>query len=269
MDREELIKKLENLDVPELVVPAHRERLKYVLLTTPPVRSFADAPNMWDKLCSKMRTWIGSLRQPAWKMTIAGMVAIFVVGAIFGIVTFLTAPSPAVVAADIVRKDANIQHSLSGNGEIIIIKVDVKNTTANVVCGRGMGDFIEAEVDLNGRAVVSTRRYEGLLVPELAQDIQADAINVAMSDPRVKDIVSKGAKIGRVFPSFSSISTVTIINGDLIKVTPDASLAIVPFDLNGKVWLVQVSLADKKIERILEQQFRPLSESELRMILNL
>ncbi|MCX6004595.1 MAG: hypothetical protein NT082_02830, partial [Chloroflexi bacterium] len=177
--------------------------------------------------------------------------------------------SPAVVAADIVKRDPGIQQKLSGSGEILIIRVDVKDRTASVVCGRGQGDFMEAEVDLDVRTVVSIRHYEGIFMLELPLQTQSDAIKIAMSDPKVKDMIDKGGKIGKVFPSFSSISAITIVNGSLVKVTPATNLVIVPIDVNGKIWLIQVNLSESKTERILEPQFKQLSEYDFRLITEL
>jgi hypothetical protein len=114
-----------------------------------------------------------------------------------------------------------------------------------------MGDFIEADVDINVRTVVQTRRYEGLFMPELPLVQQADAIQIASSDSRVKALLDKGAQAGRVFPIFSSISRMSVLNGNILKVTPAASQAVVPVHLDGKTWLVQVDL-EAKTERIID-----------------
>jgi hypothetical protein len=63
-----------------------------------------------------------------------------------------------------------------------------------------------------------------------------------------------GAKTGRVFPVFSSISRMTVVDGNILKVTADVSQAVVPVLLNGKTWLVQVNMQEMKIEKVIEQQ---------------
>jgi hypothetical protein len=177
-----------------------------------------------------------------------------VVAGVLAAVFYIASPSPAVIAADVVKNDLAIQQRLTGTGEIIIVRVDVRDGMASVVCCRGMGDFIEADVDINVRTVVQTRRYEGLFMPDLPRGQQEMAIQIASSDPRVKALIDKGAKTGRVFPIFSSISRMSVVNGNILKVTPAASQAVVPVLLDGKTWLVQVDLEEMKIERVIEQQ---------------
>jgi hypothetical protein len=91
-------------------------------------------------------------------------------------------------------------------------------------------------------------------MPELPLEEQAKAIQIASSDLRVKSIMDKGGQTGRVFPIFSSISHMSVVNGNILKVTPAASQAVVPVHLDGKTWLVQVDLVEMKTQRIIEQQ---------------
>jgi NAD-dependent SIR2 family protein deacetylase len=66
--------------------------------------------------------------------------------------------------------------------------------------------------------------------------------------------MDRGGSVGRVYPIFSSVSNMSIIGGSIIKVTPAASQAIVPLQLDGKTWLVQVNLEEKRTERIIEPE---------------
>ena len=91
-------------------------------------------------------------------------------------------------------------------------------------------------------------------MPELPPEEQAKAIQIASSDPRVKALMDKGSRTGRVFPIFSSISRMSVVNGNILKVTPAASQAVVPVLLDGKTWLVQVDLEEMIIDRVIEQQ---------------
>ena len=254
MKKELLIRKLENVGLPELLILSHRERLKKVLLEGAHARQMALKPTGFSGKKAGLGAFFNWLCVPAWRAAVASGLTLFIIGAILAAVFYVASPSPSVIAADVVKKDPAIQQRLSGSGEIIIVRVDVRDGMASVVCGRGMGDFIEADVDINIRAVVHTRRYEGLFMPELPQDAQGNAINIALADARVKAIMDKGGNVGRVFPIFSSISSMTVVNGNILKVTPSASQAVVPLHLDGKVWLVQVNLEEKKTERIMEPQ---------------
>jgi len=254
MKKEALIRKLEKADLPELLIAGHRESLRRVLLEGVYSGSAAKgkrASALPDNIFNRLLDW---LRAPAWRMAAASGLAIFVVAAVLSLAFYLAAPSPSVIAADVVKKDPGIQQRLNGTGEIIIIRVDVRDGMASVVCGRCMGDFIEADVDMNVKAVVSTRRYEGLFMPELAQEARERAINIALSDPRFKSIMDRGGSVGRVYPIFSSVSNMSVIGGSIIKVTPAASQAIVPVQLDGKTWLAQVNIEENRIERIIEPE---------------
>jgi hypothetical protein len=254
MKKEMLIRKLENVEIPELLIAGHRGKLKSVLLvgTASVHRPLAAAPS--GRFMDRVREVLNWLRAPAWRAAVASGLALFVVAAVLAAVFYVASPSPAVIAADVVKRDPAIQQRLTGSGEIIIVRVDVRDGMASVVCCRGMGDFIEADVDINVRSVVQTRRYEGLFMPELPAEQQANAVQIASSYPRVKALIDKGGQTGRVFPIFSSISRMTVVNGNILKVTPAASQAVVPVHLDGKTWLVQVDLEQMKTERIIEQQ---------------
>jgi hypothetical protein len=125
---------------------------------------------------------------------------------------------------------------------------------ASVVCGRCMGDVIEADVDMNVKTVVSARRYEGLFVPELTREAREHALNIAAADDRVKSIMDRGAKVERVFPIFSQISNMSVISGSILKVTPAAEQAIVSMQLDAKTWLVLVDLEKGRVERVTEPE---------------
>ncbi|MCX5992611.1 MAG: hypothetical protein NT177_00160 [Chloroflexi bacterium] len=254
MKKEALIRKLEKADLPELLIAGHRNRLRKVLLDGAYAGSTAagkQASGYTGNIFNSLLDW---LRAPAWRMAAASGLALFIVAAVLSLSFYLAAPAPSVIAADVVKNDPGIQQRLNGTGEIIIIRVDVRDGMASVVCGRCMGDFIEADVDMNVKVVVSTRRYEGLFMPELAPNTREQAVNIALSDPRVKSIMDRGGSLGRVFPIFSSVSNMTVIGGSIIKVTPAASQAIVPLQLDGKTWLVQVNLEENRTERIIEPQ---------------
>jgi hypothetical protein len=254
MKKEELIKRLERIELPEMQVLGHRQRLKQVLIE-------GATPNLLiakKTAAGEGRRGFGAflewLKGPAWRPALASALSVIVLAAILASVFYVVAPSPSVIAADVVKKDPSIQQKLSGAGEIIIVRVEVQDRIARVVCGRGMGDFIEADVDLSGRTIVTTRRFEGLFMAELAPEAHENAINVALLDSRVKPLLARGATVGKVFPVFSSISSIAISNGNLVKITPSSYHAIVPLYVEGKTWLVDVNLEEKKIDRIIEPQ---------------
>jgi len=253
MKKEALIRILESTELPDLLIAGHKSSLRKVLLEGAYAEAIATDKSR-GSLTSTFKGWLDWLRAPAWRMAAASGLALFIIAAVLSLTFYLAAPSPSVVAADVVKKDPGIQQRLNGTGEILIIRVDVRDGMASVVCGRCMGDLIEADVDMNVKAVVSARRYEGLFMPELAQDARERAVEIAATDPRVKSIMDRGGSVDRVFPIFSSVSNMAVIGGSILKVTPTTAQAIVSLQLDGKVWLILVNLEESRVERITEPE---------------
>jgi hypothetical protein len=253
MKKEALIRLLESTDPPDLLITGHKNSLRKVLLDGTYEQALvtdkgrAQAGNI-------LVNWLNWLRAPAWRMAAASGVALFIIAAVLSLSVYLAAPSPSAVAADVVKRDPGIQQRLNGSGDIIIMRVDVRDGMASVVCGRTMGDMIEADVDMNVKTVVSARRYEGLYVPELAQEARERALKIATADARVKSVMDRGASVGRVFPVFSSLSNMSVIGGTILKVTPAAAQAIVSVQLETKTWLVLVNLDEGRVERVTEPE---------------
>ncbi len=254
MKKEQLLKKLEHVDLPELLIAGHKAALKRALLEGIYLQEAVSKFPPEGRVATWFEGFWSWWKGPAWRTALASSAVLVVLGAILGIVFYFASPSPAVIAADIVKNDPGIQQRLSGAGEIIIVRVEVRERMATVVCGRSMGDFIEADVDIPERSVVNTKRFEGLFIPEVPLEAQDSAVKIAMADPSVKAMLDKGATIGKVFPIFSSISSIALINGNILKVSPAATQAVVPIIVSDKVWMVQVNLEQKKVERIIEPQ---------------
>jgi hypothetical protein len=257
MRKEQLLKKLDTIQLPELLVVSHKARLKQALLEGVPAKMQNSRATLDGRGVFSLDGLLSWLKGPAWRTALASSLSLIVIGLILGVAVYFASPSPAAVAADVVKRDPGIQQKLSGKGDIIIVRVEVRDRVASVVCGRSMGDFIEADVDMAGRTVVNTRRFEGLFIPEISTEAQDAAVKIARSDASVKALIDKGGSIGRVFPIFSSIESITIVNGNLVKVTPASTQAVVPVIVGDKAWLVQVNVQTEKVERIIEPQSRP------------
>ena len=201
-------------------------------------------------------TWGLMSRQPTWKTVIAGVLAVALIAGLVIAVPSLTGPSPTALASEIARRDPQVQEAIGSWGEITVLKVEITGQTAHVLCGRETGAVVEANVNLKARTVTSVERLEGLFVPELTEAEKAKAINIALADPRVKEILDKGGRISKVFPSLSSMSAVFIINDRVIKLPPTTNMAIVQIESEANSWLVHVNLDKEKVERIIEPQSR-------------
>jgi hypothetical protein len=266
MKKDDLIRKLERARMPEINIAGHRAGLKQALLTMPAHEAMCAKSQPPGNILQGLEGLWSWLREPVWKAGLASALSVFLVAAVLAVVFYVVSPSPAVVAADVVKKDPVIQQSLSGTGEIYIVRVIVKETTASVVCGRGIGDFMEAEVDVNHRVVLSTKRFEGLFMQELPLAAQDDAVKIAWTDPRVREMLDRGGKVGKVFPVFTGISRISMTEGNVIKVTPTSAQAVVPVTLEGRTLLVQVNLDERKAERVIESQKLRIPYSEYNVV---
>jgi len=266
MKKEELIRRLERVRIPEIIVESHRTELKKALMDMPAYGLKSATSKELGSIWQGLEGFWNWLREPVWKAGLASALSVFLVAAILAVVFYVASPSPAVVAADIVKKDPVVQQSLSGTGEIFIVHVVVKEPTVVVVCGRGMGDFMEAEVDINQRVVISTRHFEGLFLQELPLSAQDDAVKIAWTDPRAKEMMDRGGKVGKVFPVFTGISRITVSEGNMVKVTPTSAQAVVPITLDGKTLLVQVNLDERRAERVIESQKLHIPYSEFNVV---
>jgi len=252
MNRDDLIHRLENLTVPEIEIRSHRRRLKKALLTSRYFERCQKRATIWEMVKLRIKGLISMRQQRIWRVAVAITATALVVGLV--IIPSQVEPSPATLVSNIVQKDPAIHQALSGEGEIKVLQVYVSGGTAHVLCGRGVGDLVEADVDLTTKAVTGFQRLQGLFVPELTNPAQTNAINIALGDSQVQELLNRGGQIGRVLPSFSSMSAVTVINDRIVKIQPDSGLAVVEIRAGGKSWLVHINLDEGTVEHIIEPQ---------------
>ncbi len=251
MDKDELINTLENLDLPDIVICSHRENLGKALQD-------AAYPADFEKGQARVSglSFLDRLRyQPAWKLA-AGLAVCLVIAALAVFLPLVTAPSPDSLAVQIARNDPQIARTLQGEGNIDVLHLKIEGRTAQVVCTRGWGDIVEASIDLDAGKVVSARHLQGLYLPELTEMARAHALDIAMDDPRVKQILDKGGSVGRIFPSFSSLSSASMVGSDMVKIIPDTNLAILQIESQGKSWIIQINLDEMQVENIIEPQLK-------------
>ncbi|MCX6005527.1 MAG: hypothetical protein NT082_07650, partial [Chloroflexi bacterium] len=71
-NREEFINKLENLKTPKLVIKGHKERLKFVLLSMPSSVHSVEKLRTPVSIGARIKLWVYSVKQPAWKLAVVG-----------------------------------------------------------------------------------------------------------------------------------------------------------------------------------------------------
>ncbi|GAJ03995.1 unnamed protein product [marine sediment metagenome] len=108
----------------------------------------------------------------------------------------LTGQSVEAQAADIAQNSPQVRAAL-GSGEVKVVKViKVVDNKGTVICQGELG-VITTEVDLETKEVVGVSR------PELTEAGEEEAVDIAKADPRVQELLDKGASIGKVSPMYS------------------------------------------------------------------
>ena len=250
MKEEELIKRLENVELPEIEVPSHRRRLRMALL-------HAGYPleqpriTIWGLAKSKLKGGISMTkelvsRQPVWKTAMASVLAVaLIIGLSLGIPA-LTGQSPEVLAAEIAQNSPQVKAACGGEGEVEVVKLTITNGKGEVICVAKMGRLVAADVDLEAGEVTEV---EVLSMPELSDEDKAEAINIAKADSRVQELLGQGASIGKVFPVYSS--SIIVENGQA-RILPTSNMAMVELKHGEEGWLARVDLDKKKVQRIIE-----------------
>lgn len=261
MDNDELIRKLESTEVPDIQVETHRLKLREALIAASSVGGLEQEPTFWDRVKPYFDGFFILLQRPAWRFGLATAFVAVLALSVFEGWNITNNVSPTVLASDIALNDPELSGELQGTGEIRVLEVNITGGTAHVICGRDIGNIVQSEVDLKARKVVKTQHLNGVFVPELSDSSKSDAINIALTDSRVRQMVASGGNIKKVMPSFPSISGVSMSNDNVLKLVPGSDAAVVQVELDGKCWLIQTNLTDHRVEGIIEPQRTPVPVS--------
>lgn len=249
MGEEELIKKLENVELPDIELQGHQRRLRMALLES---RYFKEQPKVaiFSQTKSKMKGGIDMLKgliswRPVWKPALVSALAIALIVGSALFVPSLVGPSPEVLAAEIAQNSPEVQ-KLLGDDLVTVRKVQLVDGVGHVVCEASIGTFALADVDLEKGKLI---KVEKIKMPELSDEEKERAVEIAKADLEVRELLDKGAKIGKVFPMFRII-TLSEENGETgVETSVNVCVALV---LNDEKWIVHVDLEKGEVERILE-----------------
>lgn len=212
MNEEELIKKLERVDLPKIEVQGHRRRLRMALLQS---QYFEEEPKVAvsNQAKSKMKGGINMLKgliswRPVWKLALVStLVLALIVGSAL-LIPSLFGPSPEVRAAEIARISPEVR-ALVG-GEPVIRGVKVVGGTGYVLC-QGPEVSIVCEVDVKTGEELKLVRV--VKPPELSDEGKAKAIEIAKADSRVQELLDRGGTIDKVFPSIHMLE-LEVVDGE-------------------------------------------------------
>jgi len=185
------------------------------------------------------------LRQPIWKFVTVTGLAIVLITALVITLPSLNGQSVYAQAADIAQNSPEVRAALGG-GEVQEVKViKVVDGKGTVVCKGELGT-ITAEVDLDKKVVT-----EVVPMPELSGTDEQRAVEIARADSRVKELLDKGANIGRVSPMYSFGTRINPQTGETEEFSQ--ALVMVEIDWVGKSWTAEVDLSQGKVDRLVEK----------------
>ena len=248
MREEELIKKLESVELPRIELQSHRRRLRMALLSTGYLRRQRGVATL-DLAKSKVKGGIDIMirglvsRQPIWKTALASVLAIALIAGLAIALPSLTGQSSEALAADIAQNSPQVKAAL-GDGEVTVVKViKIVDDKGTVLCQGELG-VITAEVDLE------TKEVTVVSMPELTEAGEEEAVDIAKADPRVQELLDKGASIGKVSPMYSFGVRVNPETGEIEEFSEE--LARVEITLGETIWIAHVDLAEGKVLRLRE-----------------
>jgi len=245
MKKEELIKKLQSTELPKIELQSHRRRLRIALLD-------ADYPErqrevaVLDLTKSKVRGGIERMLKglvsprPVWKTALVTTLAIaLIVGLAIGLPS-LMGQSPEVLAAEIAQNSPEVVAALGGD-EVETVKVlNIQDNMATVIVEGKIGGIVNALVDLHTKIV--TQAVGG---PQLTEEEKEKALNIVTADPRVQELLDRGAVIDLVLPMYVTFSRVNQETGETEEVTE--TWAQMWINLGNRQWGVQVDLIRGKV----------------------
>jgi len=250
MKEEELIKKLESVELPRIELQSHQCRLRMALLDAGYLqrqRGVAILELAKSKVKGGIDIMIRGLvsRQPVWKTAVASVLAIALIMGLALTLPGLTGQSPEALAADIAKNSPQVQVALGGE-KVTVLEIKVVDDKGTLVCEGAIGQYILVDVDLEAAEVTE---LEVVSMPELTEAEKEEAIAIAKADPRVQELLEQGASIDRVAPMISFIIEDTEDEKGEFAVVKTAHIGL---KLGDRMWFAHINLEDKKVERLIE-----------------
>lgn len=247
MREEELIKKLESVKLPEIELQSHRRRLKMALLNAGYLqrqREVAILELAKSKVKGGIDTMIRGLvsRQPVWKTAVVSVLALALVIGLSLTIPSLSTKSAYAQAAEIAQNSPQVRAAL-GDGEVQVVRVEVVGDKGTVICQGEMG-VVTSEVDLKSKKVTVTH-----FARKWAEADKQKASDIAKADPRVQELLNKGASItNKVADIYFSGTRINAETGKMEEFTEE--LVGVEITLGETIWLAEVDLAEGKVVRL-------------------
>jgi len=245
MNKEELIEKLKSAELPKIELQSHRRQLRIALLNADYSERQPEV-TISDLMKSKVRGGIERMREglvsprPVWK---TALVTTLAVALAFGLAIGLPpliGQSPELRAAEIAQNSPDVIAALGGDEVETVRILNIEDNMATVVVEGKMGGIVNALVDLYTKAVT-----QAVVGPQLTDEEEEQALNIATVDPRVQGLLDRGAVIDLVLPMYVTFSGVNQETGEIEEITE--TWAQMWMNLGNRQWGVQVDLIRGKV----------------------
>lgn len=240
MKEEDLIKRLENVKLPDIKPQGHQRRLRMALLDTG-YRKRQRQNAIWELVKSKVKgvkdAMIKGLisRQPVWKIATVGVCAVALVLGLSLAIPF-TPESVYAQAEEIVQNSPEIRAAI---GEVTEVKVI--NIVDGTVIAQGKAGTVTATLDLEVKKVTDLAFF--------TVDEQV-AIDIAKADPRVQELLDLGAVIGKVSTLYVSGAVGNVATGEMEGFTE--TFMMVEIEDSENIYVAHVNLTEGKLVRLTE-----------------
>ena len=199
---------------------------------------------------SKLQGGIDMLKRliswrPVWKPVLASALAVVLILCAALFAPSLIGPSPEVLAADIAQNSPEVRAALSGNEVETVKVINIENDIATVIVEGKMGGIVTALVNLHTKIVTET-----VCGPQLSDEEKEKALDILRADPRVRELLDKGAVIDWILPMYVHASGINPETGEPQEISE--TWAQVWIKLGDKQWGAQVDLIRGKVVTLTE-----------------
>jgi len=245
MNKEELVKRLKSAELPKIELQSHRRQLRIALLGADYSERQPEA-TVPDIMKSKVRGGIERMRkglispQPVWKTALVTALAVVLAfGLAIGLPSIM-GQSPELLAGEIAQNSPDVMAALGGDEVETVRILNIEDNMATVIVEGKMGGIVNALVDLYTKAVT-----QAVVGPQLTDEEEEKALDVATADPRIQELLDRGAVIDLVLPMYVTFSGVNQETGEIEEITE--TWAQMWIDLGNRQWGVQIDLIRGKV----------------------
>ncbi|MFU8796042.1 MAG: hypothetical protein ACNA7X_01935 [Dehalococcoidia bacterium] len=214
MKEEELVKKLEGVELPGTQLESHRRRLRMAVLNAghllneqPKVTSVARARSRVSRDMDTLRRGLVA-RQPVWKTAAVCIATVALITGLAIALPLLIGQSPEALAASIVRNSPEVRAAVVGTPVVgvdpitldsVVVQllaaefIDEDGDNVRVLVKGDWGRYAVADVNLEVKEV--TRVYT---FPEFSDEEKVRAIEIARADPGVQELLAQGGRVAGV-----------------------------------------------------------------------